>query len=152
MRILITGSRDWTDRVTIARVLMDQINRNCIMLTDDAGHPVRRDTNGVVVVHGAARGADILAAQWADGCDPPIKTEPHPVTSADWQAHPKIAGYLRNQRMVELGADVCCAFLRPCRKPNCWRPEAHLSHGGSHTADLAELSGIETIRAVRGAT
>jgi hypothetical protein len=150
MRILVTGSRDWTDPVLISRHLSDYINKHCIMLHDENGHPTRRDWSDVVIVHGAARGADRLAASWAEHLDPPIKTEPHPVTPGDWEANPKIAGYMRNKHMVDLGADVCIAFLRPCRKTNCWRTESHLSHGGSHTADLAQLRGIETIRVVRG--
>lgn len=150
MRILVTGSRDWTDRVRISRSLLVEINAACPMLHDEEGRPTRRDTSDVVIVHGAARGADRLTEEWAVGCNPAIKTEQYPVTSADWEEHPRIAGYMRNQKMVELGADVCVAFLMPCRKPGCERPESHLSHGGSHTADLAEISGIRTVRVVRG--
>lgn len=145
MRILITGSRDWTDRVTISRTILRYMNERLPMIYED--HiPIRRDWSDVVIVHGAARGADLLAAEWAEGCDPPIKTESHPVTRADWRARPQIAGYLRNIHMVSLGADVCMGFIKPCRKPDCPRLEPHGSHGASHTTDLADSVGIETIR------
>lgn len=148
-RILVTGSRDWTDRVQISRAIFGYLNATVPLIrdTDPHGSQVRyRDVSDVVIVHGAARGADRLTASWAEGCVPPIATEAHPVTRADWQENPRIAGYLRNQHMVELGADVCIAFIMPCRKADCSRPEPHGSHGASHTADLAESVGIQTIR------
>ena len=46
--LLVCGSRGWTDKDTIADVLADYADR----------HPV-------VVLHGAARGADTLAAEVA---------------------------------------------------------------------------------------
>lgn len=148
MRILVTGSRDWTDRVAISRAILREVNELCPMLYE-AHVPIQRDYSDVVIVHGAARGADLLTEQWAKGCNPPFTTEQHPVVAKDWEEHPRVAGYMRNQRMVELGADVCVAFLKPCRKVDCERPESHMSHGGSHTADLAEISGIRTIRVLR---
>jgi len=145
MRYLVTGSRDWTDRGTIARTIQRYMNSHLPMLYE--GHiPQHRDWSDVVIVHGGARGADLLAAEWAEGCDPPIKTEAHPLTAADWEAHPRVAGYLRNIDMVAAGADVCFAFVKPCRKLNCNRIEPHGSHGASHCSDLAESVGIETIR------
>lgn len=148
MRILVTGSRDWTDRTGISRSILREINVVCPMIYD--GHvPLYRDTSEVVIVHGAARGADRLTDEWAKGCNQPIKTEPYPVTRADWRANPRVAGYMRNQHMVKLGADVCIGFLMPCRKVDCERPDVHYSHGASHTVDIAELAGIRTIRVTR---
>lgn len=149
MRILITGSRGWTDRTTIGRIIMNQINMYCPMLMDANGNPDRRDVSQVTIVHGAARGADQLAGVWAAGCEPPLTTEPHPVTNADWSRNPRVAGYMRNEHMVGLGADVCIAFILPCMSETCRRIESHGSHGASHCADLAELSGIETLRITR---
>ena len=146
MRILVTGSRDWTDRTGIARVLMRIIADNCPMLLDDKGNPDRRDTSDVVIVHGACRGADLLAAEWAEGCDPPIKVEPHPAIWEVDSIYNPAAGYERNAEMVRLGADVCTAFLHACHSPKCRRTEVHGSHGASHCSDLAERVGIQTIR------
>lgn len=87
-RILITGSREWTD-------------------TEAMGEELLWFGFGLVV-HGAARGADKLADALARGFGWP--TEPHPVTRAEWNRIGKRAGHLRNQRMVDLGADICLAF------------------------------------------
>ena len=93
LRILITGSREWTDRATIRRALVEAGHRSGV-------HP--RDT---VVVHGGARGADTIADEVADafGC----QVEVHP---ADWDRYGKAAGHRRNAEMVALGADVVLAF------------------------------------------
>ena len=88
-RVLITGSRTWTDSTAIRAALS----------------PFRAP--GVVLVHGDARGADRIAASvwhsWG------LPTEAHP---ADWDTYGRAAGYRRNRHMVGLGADVCVAFIR----------------------------------------
>lgn len=146
MRILVTGSRDWHDRTSIARPLMKIITETCPMIYDDKGHPDRVDTSDVVIVHGGARGADLLAEEWASGTHPLIRCEAHPVTAEEWRTVGKGAGYKRNAEMVNLGADVCIAFINPCHKDDCKILEVHGSHGATHTADLAESRGIRTIR------
>jgi len=88
-RILVTGSRTWTDNAVIRAALT----------------PLRAP--GVVLVHGHARGADRIAASiWRSWGLP---TEAHP---ADWDTHGRAAGLLRNRHMVTLGADICLAFIR----------------------------------------
>jgi YspA, cpYpsA-related SLOG family len=146
VRILITGSRDWTDRTSIARRIMRVINENCPMLVDEKGNPDQRDTSDVVIVHGACRGVDLLAAEWAEGSTPPIKTEPHPALWKVNGVYDPGAGYARNAEMVRAGADVCLAFIQLCRSPKCRREDVHGSHGASHCSDLAEEVGIPTIR------
>lgn len=90
-RILITGSRDWTNVPYIRH-----------MLTIAARfHP------DAVLVHGDCRGADRIAAGIWTGWGLP--TEPHP---ADW-SHGRAAGPIRNTEMVNAGADLCLAFLLP---------------------------------------
>jgi hypothetical protein len=90
-RILITGSRTWTNHTRIREVL----GRWWARYPD------------AVLVHGAARGADRIAAALWRGWGLP--TEAHP---ADWNRHGKAAGHVRNRQMVALGADVCVAFIR----------------------------------------
>lgn len=94
MRILITGSRNWAAEATIASALQQ--------VWAEAGRPKQ-----VTVIHGACPygGADALAAQAARqyGWD----VEEH---AADWRRHGRRAGPMRNQAMVDAGADVTLAF------------------------------------------
>jgi hypothetical protein len=114
MRILITGSRTWTDKVTIAQAI-----REAWLV---AGRPY-----GVVVVHGGARGADYIAGVYAKRLGFDVE-----VHEADWVTFGKRAGYLRNADMVDAGADVCLAFIR------------NESAGATMCADLAQKAGIPT--------
>ncbi len=114
MRILITGSRTWTDKVTIAQAI-----REAWLF---AGRPY-----GVVVVHGGARGADYIADVYAKRLG--FSVEVH---EADWPNFGKAAGYIRNKEMVDAGADVCLAFIR------------NESNGATMCADLAQKAGIPT--------
>lgn len=106
-RILVTGSRNWTDARLIHAAL------------------AQFAAPGAVVVHGGAPGADTLAARAA--ADLGLTVEAHP---ADWvrcvpdcpPRHRKTAPYpwhgtycpaagsRRNQAMVDLGADVVLGF------------------------------------------
>lgn len=114
MRILITGSRNWTDKVTIAQAI-----REAWLV---AGRPY-----GVTVVHGGARGADYIADVYAKRLG--FATEPH---GAGWESFGKAAGPIRNKEMVDLGADVCLAFIK------------NESKGATHCAELAQKAGIPT--------
>jgi hypothetical protein len=103
-RILVTGSRAWDDWVTVWTALEDAI--------EEAYRKGRRE---YVVVHGGAKGADQIAADFCedqagwydDYANQVLAVERHP---ADWDKHGKAAGPIRNQAMVDLGADVCLAF------------------------------------------
>jgi len=118
LRILVTGSRAWTDRAAVADALRWAITNH---------HP-RPTRQQVTVVHGAARGADTLAGQVAAGWG--VHVEAHP---ADWDRHGKAAGPLRNVHMVGLGADICLAF--PIGE----------SRGTRHCMGLAQAAGIRVI-------
>jgi hypothetical protein len=87
-RILITGSRTWTDNTVIR----------------DALTPHRAP--GAVLVHGNAHGADRIAAGIWRSWGLPVETHP-----ADWHTHGRAAGMVRNRHMVILGADICLAFI-----------------------------------------
>lgn len=141
-RILITGSRDWTDRTTLAREIVRYVSEHAVMGVDSQGLPVDYITTDWVIVHGACKeGADYWADEFA--VVNLIEQEPHP---ADWKRYGRRAGMVRNAEMVQEGADVCLAFINPCTKINCWRPRPHGSHGSTHCADLAEANGIEVRR------
>ncbi len=114
-RLLVTGSRTWTDHGLIYATLLD--------LRDYWADPE------AVLVHGAARGVDTIAARFWGNWG--LLVEPHP---ADWRRHGKRAGYVRNAEMVALGADRCVAFIRDRSK------------GATMCADLAERAGIPVRR------
>lgn len=94
VRILITGSRTWTDRTVIAHAISAYLH--------SVGTSIGAAWPFPIVVHGGARGADQLADAVARswGWTP----ERHP---ADWDRHGRAAGFQRNAAMVALGADVC---------------------------------------------
>lgn len=82
----------------------------------------------MVVVEGGAKGADKLANLWAKHAGLRYETFP-----ADWKAHGKAAGPIRNQQMLEAGVDLCVHFP-----------------GGRGTADMVRRcneAGVATIEA-----
>jgi hypothetical protein len=83
--VLVTGSRDWSDITTI---------RNEFKLITQQNPSVTKWT----LVHGGARGADLLAAQVAKEMGWYIISMP--VTTQDWQKHGKKAGIMRNNDMI----------------------------------------------------
>jgi len=127
-RILITGSRTWSDEQAIRDALATLITQH--------------GPEQVTVIHGACpRGADALADRIASRW-PGVTIERHP---ADWQVG-RGAGFARNAEMVRLGADVLLAFIDPCTSLHCRKGGRHGSHGAIHCARLARLAGIEVRR------
>lgn len=112
-RVLITGSRGWSDVEMMARVLRE----------------VLMEIGPYTLVHGDARGADTYGYQIAEFMGLP--SEAHP---AQWESLGKRAGFVRNAEMVDLGADLCLAFIK------------NESKGATMCADLAEQAGIPTRR------
>ncbi|QDH91816.1 hypothetical protein SEA_PHRAPPUCCINO_141 [Mycobacterium phage Phrappuccino] len=96
-RVLITGSREWHDEGTLYGALQTQWT-----IAQGAG-------KSLMVIHGAARGADTLASEWAASVGlPGIFQMAYP---AEWERYGQRAGFERNQKMVDDGADVCLAFV-----------------------------------------
>jgi hypothetical protein len=113
MRILITGSRTWTDREMVYNLL----------------EAANRKPGPHTLVHGGARGADTIAGQIAAEFGWTVE-----VHEADWGHDGRAAGVLRNNKMVNLGADLCLAFIM------------NNSPGASHCARLARMAGINTAK------
>lgn len=86
MRVIVCGSRAWEDWTAIA----ERLGR----LPHDS-----------VIVHGDAKGADSIAARCALRLH--LGVEAHP---AEWDRLGKRAGFVRNEKMALLGAELCIAF------------------------------------------
>lgn len=93
----------WTDYRTVFEAIRDAVREA----------PAGTRFEDITVVHGKCpKGADFLAgsaviqlnaAGWL------LKVEEHP---ADWKRHRGGAGMIRNSHMVDLGAEVCLAFIK----------------------------------------
>ena len=88
MKVLVCGSRTWSDPEPIRRELS----------------ALPRDT---IIIHGAARGADTLAGQVAAELELEVRAFP-----AEWYKYGIAAGPIRNQRMLEERPDLVIAFCR----------------------------------------
>lgn len=137
-RLLVTGSRRHTDGALIRQGLRE------------AGARLGRDT---VLVHGAATGADALAAEvwarwglpveghsadWTGPCRPQCRSG-HRKPRRDGSTYCPAAGNYRNAEMVRLGADLCVAF--PLGR----------SQGTRDCMEQAALAGIEILTFERAA-
>jgi hypothetical protein len=131
-RVLVTGSRDWTNRDIVHAALAWAVYQRV----------------PAVIVHGACRtGTDAIASQWVrEHRVIGLTEEMHP---ARWHVQGRrdlAAGPRRNAAMVRLGADICVAFIGPCTSPRCRRPKPHGSHGATGCADMAGAAGIPVRR------
>jgi hypothetical protein len=82
-RILVCGGREFADKGRVFTVL-----------------DYYRETSGgfMVVIHGAARGADSLAGEWATTRGIPVEAYP-----ANWERDGRRAGPIRNAQMLREG-------------------------------------------------
>jgi hypothetical protein len=93
MRLLVCGSRTWTDRARLWQVLDRLVSEHS-------------DGQVVTVIEGDARGADRLAGQLAR--ERGWRLERYP---ADWTRQGRAAGFRRNARMLQQGRpDLVVAF------------------------------------------
>jgi YspA, cpYpsA-related SLOG family len=89
-RILITGSRSWTNITAVRDALKRHWHKDAVLISG-----------------ACPRGADAIAehiwSRWGG------RIERHP---AQWSSQGKAAGFIRNAEMVDSGATVCLAFIR----------------------------------------
>lgn len=108
MKVLVCGGRDYRDRERLFATL--------------DGLP---DVS--VIISGMAKGADSLAAAWAKERGKPLMAFP-----ADWRAHGRRAGPIRNVRMLMDGKpDLVVAFP-----------------GGKGTADMVKRSRASGVKVI----
>lgn len=97
LRILVTGSREWTDVRAIQEAMATYIRR-------------QPTVERIVLVHGGARGADSIADNvWRIWMLNTALATPE-IHRADWDRYGKSAGHRRNAEMIAAGADVVLAF------------------------------------------
>ena len=99
-----------------------------VLLFDKLDHFLQRQEE-VLIVHGGAKGADSIAAQYAENKG--IETK---VFLPDWEGLGKKAGYVRNKEMID--------FISKYPDKGCvvfWDGE---SKGAAHTIKLAKKYGI----------
>lgn len=121
MRVIFTGSRNWTG--------FEAERRAGEVLTSLEAFVGIIGQAPMVIVHGDnPEGLDAIVDRWAvrRGYEP----ERHP---AKWDVFGKAAGPIRNQEMVDLGADMCLGFPLPGSK------------GTVDCMNRARLAGILTI-------
>lgn len=120
MRVLVTGSRDWTGVYGEARIYM--VLNMVLALCEVLGQKL-------TIVHGDGPGADQTIDAWA------VRRDDSGVTVERWPAPwamGKYAGPVRNGQMVGQGADMCIGFLK------------NASKGTTGTLLLAREAGIPT--------
>jgi hypothetical protein len=118
--VCCTGGRDYSDRENVLQVVT--------ALAVFYGSELR-------AMDGAARGADTLFHEAAVSLGVKCKRFP-----ADWDAHPKAAGHIRNQEMVD--------YLVMCRSKG-HSVQVVAFPGGNGTANMierAERAGIDVDR------
>lgn len=89
--VLVCGGRDFSDR----QLVFDTLDRVLAKYTD-----------GLLVVHGSAKGADLLAEEWCKARQVMYVGAP-----AQWDRFGKAAGMQRNRVMRDVcGPKACIAF------------------------------------------
>jgi hypothetical protein len=112
MRVLVCGGRTFN-------------NPTLLFATLDRLH---RERNFSLLIHGASRGADRLAGDWALHYHIPIISFP-----ARWNELGNRAGPTRNQQMLDEGKPELVVAFRG-------------GHGTMHMTSIADKAGLEIIR------
>jgi hypothetical protein len=103
--VLVTGSRGWPqDRAYMIDTALDE-----------AVEIARKEVADLLLVrHGAAEGVDTMASNWVKRN--PVAQHWMPVVEEihrpAWDIHGRPAGHIRNAQMVNMGAELCLAFIK----------------------------------------
>lgn len=89
MRVIVCGGRDYCNKEVIRKHLED----------------LKLEHPDAVIIHGAAPGADSWSGYVAGTLGFRVEVFP-----ADWKKYGKAAGPIRNQQMLDSGADLVIAF------------------------------------------
>lgn len=104
MRVIVCGGRDFNDKAMLWNVLDGFCKSNGLCYPEDEhGNWLPKD---FILIHGGARGADLLADDW--GVHNFVCIEEH---KAAWYKFGKAAGAIRNRAMLDQGKpDAVIAF------------------------------------------
>lgn len=122
MRVLVCGGRDYDNYDHVRKVLYAFCDEHKLAENE------YKMPDGLTIVHGGARGADLLADQWAV-----VNWVPIEEYKADWNTHGRAAGPIRNQQMLDTGVDYVIAF------PG--------GRGTEHMKKIARKAGVPVIEA-----
>ncbi len=126
VRVIVTGSRTW-NRPSLVYEILTEVHKN--QLPDTL----------TVTEGGCPTGADWFARSWVQSrLDASIETVVGVTHPADWKRLGKYAGRARNAHMANLGADLCLAFMMPCKDTFCPRQGLHGTHGTEDMIRKAE--------------
>jgi hypothetical protein len=107
MRVLICGSRNWSDYGYIENIMHERLK------------------DGDIVIHGAARGADSIAGSIAEEMGLEVIRFP-----ANWKKYGRSAGPVRNQQMLAEGRpDEVWAFTNDLEKSRGTRHMVETARG-----------------------
>jgi len=110
--VLACGGRDYSDRLRVFMIL-DRVHMRF----------------GIAqLIHGAARGADSLAADWADDRKIPARA-----FLADWDKHGNVAGPIRNKEMLTVGKPHLVVAFRG-------------GAGTRHMVGIARVAGVSVLQ------
>lgn len=109
MKVLVCGDRNWLGWAAIQREL-------------------ERLPEGATIIHGAARGADTIAATLGVRMGLTVKAVP-----AHWESFGRAAGPIRNKWMLDMEPDLVLAFHGDIRQ----------SKGTANMIAIARKKGIE---------
>lgn len=122
MRVIVSGAREWTDE----EYVFETLDRALGSISD------------VIVVEGCANGVDRIVETWCK--DREIEIEHHPAHWRHVKDCPidckkmigKPAGAIRNQEMLNSGADFVI----------CFHPDIDKAKGTKHMKTIAEKAGV----------
>jgi hypothetical protein len=130
VRLLVFGSRSWTDEFMVGVVL-----QGFLFVSQAIGEPL-------IVIDGMARGADSLAGAWYGTTHEDVQHERY---AADWTRYGNAAGPIRNGVLLTEGKpDIAVGFvdgLLPDGRPN--------TRGSKDMYDRLVKAGIPTYLVTR---
>jgi hypothetical protein len=124
MRVIIAGSREIIDYPALEQTIAD------------AGWPIEE------VVSGGCRGVDSMGEQWAESRKIPVR-----LFAADWAAHGRLAGELRNREMASHADGLILLWDGRSPGASCMLHEASKAgiriHCQIYGHDMQQLAEIE---------